>query len=137
MKKYLHFFLISLLLFASGMAGFFFAFYQDKQKLQNHATLTIQNSHTPLSFVEQIKGDPDAGRKIFKEFCAACHDKKPLIDINAPRKGDKKTWENLRRRGMDQLLKITIQGIKAMPARGGCFECSDEQLREAIEYLSH
>lgn len=91
--------------------------------------------HSPFSFVKQLKGDPDAGRKIFKEFCAACHDANPRIDINAPRVGDHKTWQGLRQLGMESLLSMTIKGAKAMPARGGCFECSDEQLREAIEYM--
>jgi len=36
---------------------------------------------------------------------------------------------------MDTLLKMTIQGVGAMPARGGCFECSDGQLKEAIIYM--
>ena len=37
--------------------------------------------------------------------------------------------------GMPVLLKLTIDGKGAMPARGGCFECSDEQLMDVIKYI--
>ena len=78
---------------------------------------------------------PDAGRKIFKEFCATCHAEQPLIDIRAPRIGDKAIWSALSKQGFATLLKVTIEGRGAMPARGGCFECSDAQLTETIQYI--
>jgi cytochrome c5 len=95
----------------------------------------IQTYHSPVSFVKQLKGDPDAGRKIFKEFCSSCHAANPIIDIQAPRINDKKLWETLGKLGIPALLDLTIKGVKAMPARGGCFECSDQQLKETIEYM--
>jgi len=33
---------------------------------------------------------------------------------------------------MPVLLEHTSEGFGAMPARGGCFECTDEQLELAI-----
>lgn len=95
----------------------------------------LQTFHTPLSFVKQIANDPNAGEKIFKEYCGSCHSQKPIIDVDAPRIGDKKTWQMMRSKGMPTLLSITIKGKKAMPSRGGCFECSDKQLQEAIQYI--
>lgn len=128
---------IILLLVASGLLGFVFSLYVHKSvpEPESPAVETIQTFHYPALFVKQLKGDPDAGRKIFKEFCAACHDKNPLIDVPAPRIGDKKAWKTRRQFGINTLLKITNNGVGAMPARGGCFECSDEQLRETIQYI--
>ena len=34
--------------------------------------------------------------------------------------------------GIDSLFKHTDEGLNAMPARGGCFECGDKQLMLAI-----
>jgi cytochrome c5 len=131
------------LLILSGIVGFFFSWHQYQRPIPEPITdfglppdvQLIKTSHSPVTFVSQLKGDPDAGRKIFKEFCASCHSQQPLIDVPAPRIGDKKAWGKLRKIGIDNLLKITTSGVAAMPARGGCFECSDDQLRQAIQYI--
>ncbi len=117
-------------LFLSGLLGFSVSLYFHSREVNE-----IQTFHYPTSIVKQLEGDKQAGMKIFKEFCASCHSKNPVIDVNAPRIGDKKAWDARSKLGMDTLLKITITGVGAMPARGGCFECSDEQLRETIQYV--
>ena len=126
---------IILLLLLSGLSGFLLSVYQHRITSSKEIQ-TIQVAHYPATFVKQLKGDPNAGEKIFTEFCAACHSSHPFIDVHAPRINDKKTWKVRRQIGIDALMKITIGGAGAMPARGGCFECSDAQLRETIEYMS-
>ncbi len=120
---------IILLLILSGISGLMFSLY--KHSSQDD----LVPVHSPTSFVKQLQGDKDAGRKIFNEFCTYCHSAKPMIDVNAPRINDKKRWDMYRKLGMKTLLHLTIQGNGAMPARGGCFECSDEQLQEAVLYI--
>jgi cytochrome c5 len=120
----------------SGILGFVFSLYRHApQRVDPDAVVTIQTFHYPALFVQQLKNDPDAGRKIFQEFCAACHAKQPRIDVHAPRIGDTAAWQMRQRLGLPILLKITINGIGAMPARGGCFECSDQQLQDTIQYM--
>ncbi len=122
---------VVLLLLFSGFLGFTVSWCQHRhQEIQ-----IIQTFHYPTLFTAQLKNDPNAGKKIFKEFCATCHAAQPLIDLPAPRINDAKAWNVHRQKGIDVLLKMTISGIGAMPARGGCFECSDEQLRQTIEYI--
>lgn len=122
-----------LLFMLSGILGFTLSWYQHKNRVP--PIQTIQTFHYPALFVKQLAGDPDAGRKIFNEFCSACHAKEPAIDIHAPRIGDKQAWDARRKLGMTILLQLTIKGVGAMPARGGCFECSDKDLEQAINYL--
>lgn len=126
--------IIFCLFFLSGAAGLALSFYLHREPVQSDVQ-TIQVAHYPATFIKQLKGDPRAGEKIFKEFCSTCHANPPIIDITAPRLGDKKSWKIRRQMGIDALLKLTISGVGAMPARGGCFECSDEQLRETIKYM--
>lgn len=128
-------FLILFILLLSGFIGFLTSLYFHHHQAQSADTQIIQTFHYPALFVKQLAGDPQAGEKIFKEFCAACHSKQPFIDVHAPKIGDKKVWVSRRKMGMPTLLKITINGVGAMPARGGCFECSDEQLRQTIKYM--
>lgn len=120
----------------SGLCGILFSVYTHHDSVTEPTHLREdQVTHSPVTFVEQIKGDPDAGRKIYKEFCAACHAPKPLVDVDAPRVGQTQVWKKLYRKGMPALLKTTSDGVATMPTRGGCFECSDEQLVEAIQYI--
>jgi cytochrome c5 len=124
------------LLLVSGIFGFTLSLYRHpSESISVDGVHTLETFHYPSLFVNQLRGDPRAGEKIFKEFCGACHRQKPLIDVRAPRIGDQTAWKNRRQLGLEVLLKITVNGVGAMPARGGCFECSDEQLRETIHYI--
>lgn len=114
----------------SGLSGFALSLY-----VHSSRTTLTPTFHQPVTFVKQLAGDAHAGEKIFKEFCATCHAPTPQINVGAPRIGDKKRWERLGKMGMINLLHTTIKGRGAMPARGGCFECSDAQLQETIAYM--
>jgi cytochrome c5 len=127
--------LIVALLLISGLLGFIISFYNQASPVPQEQRHQIQTFHYPATFVKQLAGDKQAGKKIFKEFCASCHAQKPLIDIQAPHIGDHVVWGALKKVGLAQLVQVTVQGAGAMPARGGCFECSDEQLQETIRYI--
>lgn len=95
-------------------------------------SFTMAATHHPQEFLAAIKGKPDEGEQIVKHFCANCHAVKPLIPLGAPRIGQEEDWTARFEQGLKVLLKHTEEGLNAMPARGGCFECSDEQLILAI-----
>jgi|GEM_PF-4218619 len=91
--------------------------------------------HHPEEFLKSIQNDPEAGKKIYQQFCSTCHDKNPSIDLGAPRIGVHRDWDTRMKNGLDGLLTVTQVGLNQMPARGGCFECSDAQLKAAIIYM--
>ena len=91
--------------------------------------------HHPISLIAQLKQNPHAGEKIFKSYCQSCHADPPEISIQAPRIGDHRAWRGLHALGIKKLLDMTIHGHAAMPARGGCFECSDQLLTQTIRYI--
>lgn len=93
------------------------------------------NSHHPQEFVSRLKDDPNAGEKIYQQFCSNCHAQKPIIPVGAPALGDEKQWINRLTKGQKILLDNTLNGYGVMPARGGCFECSDEQIQMSINYI--
>lgn len=90
------------------------------------------DSHHPEDFLTAIKGSKKEGVLIYEHFCANCHAKKPIIPIGAPKFSDDADWDFRIQQGITRLLKHTDEGLNAMPPRGGCFECSDEQLVLAI-----
>ena len=92
-------------------------------------------SHHPGAFLENIKGESDEGQQIVQHFCGTCHATRPVIPLGAPRPKVAKDWLPRLEQGPEVLFKHTDEGLRAMPPRGGCFECTDEQLMLAIKAL--
>jgi cytochrome c5 len=72
---------------------------------------------------------------IVAKHCGACHT--PGI-LGAPMIGDTAAWKARadKEGGLDGILKTAIAGINAMPPKGTCADCSDEELRGAIQKMS-
>ncbi|UCJ18402.1 c-type cytochrome [Pseudomonas sp. MM211] len=72
---------------------------------------------------------------IIARHCTACHT--PGL-LGAPKIGDTAAWKVLadKQGGVDGILAKAIAGINAMPPRGTCGDCSDDELRGAIEKMS-
>ncbi len=61
-----------------------------------------------------------------------CHDNGVA---GAPKHGDKAAWKPRLEQGFDVLVKHSIDGIRAMPPRGGNGKLSDDELRDAVAYM--
>ena len=68
----------------------------------------------------------------YQMSCFACHG---TGAAGAPELGDDAVWEERMAKGMDAVMDNVINGIGAMPARGICMSCSDENLRELVDYM--
>ena len=99
------------------------------------ATTSWAASHHPQDFLKSIVGSKDEGMQIVQHYCAMCHAEKSMIQLGAPRLGQGDDWVPRFKQGMDIILKHTDEGLNAMPARGGCFECTDRQLLLAVEAM--
>ena len=122
--------IISIFLLA-GVGGLMLSLYQQRSESADFVPVV----HYPASFTKKLVGNPEAGKLVYQEFCSACHADKPVIRVHAPAISDRKLWRALEQVGKNKLVKITLQGKGAMPARGGCFECSDEQVAAAVDYI--
>ena len=74
------------------------------------------------------------GQAIYNKACLACH----MTGVaGAPKLDDKAAWEARVAKGMDALLQSAINGVPgtAMPARGSCGNCSDDDLKAAVEFM--
>lgn len=80
-------------------------------------------------------GAARTGEAVAGKFCAACHNAGVL---GAPKTGDNGAWKARAdaKGGLDGLLKSAIAGINAMPPKGTCGDCSDDELKDAIKHLS-
>jgi cytochrome c5 len=69
---------------------------------------------------------------VYSASCAACH---ASGVAGAPKTGDKTAWSARIAQGNDKLVEHAIKGLNAMPARGGCSDCSDEDLKKVVDYM--
>jgi cytochrome c5 len=82
---------------------------------------------------DQASGlDLEQGKQIVQSSCFACHG---TGAAGAPKIGDKAAWAPRIAQGRETLLTHSIQGLRAMPPRGACMTCSDDDLKAAIDYM--
>lgn len=74
----------------------------------------------------------DIGQKRYEETCKMCH---ATGLANAPKFGSKEDWGPRIAQGLDLLVQHAIHGYKAMPQKGGCLDCSDDEIKKAVEYM--
>jgi len=69
----------------------------------------------------------------YAKSCQVCHANGAA---NAPKTGDAAAWESRMAKGMDALVKSVADGLNAMPPKGMCFDCSDDDYKALIEYMA-
>lgn len=84
----------------------------------------------PTMVVTSGGGDVESN---YKKSCATCHN---AGVAGAPKFGDAAAWESRLVKGMDVLYASSINGMPpAMPQKGMCFSCSDDDLRALVDYM--
>lgn len=74
-----------------------------------------------------------SGETVYNGACVACHGS-GLLD--APKKGDTAAWDARFAQGEATVLKHAINGLNAMPPKGTCGDCSDDELLAAIKFMA-
>ena len=78
-----------------------------------------------------VTSDSAYGEEIYNSACAACHTSGAA---GAPKPGSGDMTARAQK-GFDALLQTALNGVNAMPARGGRPDLSDEEIRAAIEFM--
>lgn len=78
-------------------------------------------------------GAARSGSDIYATNCIACHSSGVA---GAPILGDVAAWaDRLAQKGLETVYANAINGIGAMPARGTCMDCSDDEVIAAIDHI--
>lgn len=72
------------------------------------------------------------GATVYNTKCAACH---ASGVAGAPMVGKADEWAPRVAQGMDVLYTHADQGLNAMPPRGMCMDCTDDELKAAISFM--
>lgn len=83
------------------------------------------------------KEKPEAKKRtpedIYEQYCAVCH---RAGVAGAPRFRNASDWEKrFEDKGIAGLTKTAIEGLNAMPPKGTCADCTEEEIRATVEYM--
>lgn len=77
-------------------------------------------------------GKGGAGLAIYETYCSGCH---TAGAGGAPKYGDVSSWTPILKPGIVNVYAHAIKGIGGMPAKGTCLSCSDDDIKQAVNYM--
>jgi cytochrome c5 len=77
-------------------------------------------------------GKGGLGQGTYDNYCAGCH---TMGAGGAPKYGDASVWNGLLKAGKESIYANAIHGINGMPAKGTCSACTDDEVKNAVDYL--
>ena len=90
------------------------------------ANFTLRDANAPRILL--------AGSAVYAATCAACHDKGLA---GAPKTGDNDAWAARLAQGYDTVFKHAVEGIRAMPAKGGNPDLDDLEVARAVVFMTN
>lgn len=69
----------------------------------------------------------------YGKSCGVCHGSGAA---GAPKTGVEADWAPRLTKGMDTLVSSVEKGMNAMPPKGMCYDCSADDYKALIEYMS-
>ena len=72
------------------------------------------------------------GSEIYDTKCSMCH---AAGVAGAPKMGDAAAWAPRIAQGIDVLYTHAIGGFNGMPAKGLCFDCSDDEVKGGVDHM--
>jgi len=75
---------------------------------------------------------PRSGEDIYNSSCMACHG---TGVPGSPQLGDAAQWSARVSKGMAVVYSNAINGLNAMPPKGTCMSCSDDEINASVDYM--
>ena len=108
--------------------------------LQNIApvgNVCIEGEECATAAVEAVAAAAGGGalapEDIYEKNCKMCHGGG---FPGAPAFGDASAWAPRINKGMETLYSNAINGINAMPPKGNCSSCSDDDIKAVVDYFA-
>lgn len=78
-------------------------------------------------------GGTRSGEQVYNKFCVACHSAGVM---GAPKVNNAGDWGPRLDQGMDTVLSHALNGYNSMPPKGTCADCSEDEIKSAIEFMT-
>jgi len=102
------------------------------ERIKPVGEVNVEGGPAKSELANQATSPADVGQQHYENICKMCHESGLA---GAPKFGDKKDWAPRVAEGIETLVKHALEGYKAMPAKGGCMDCSDEDIKKTVEYM--
>ncbi len=108
-----------------------------KEVKLSRITIEQKNFLPPLSEVRDLPKEENGGgamakaKATYEESCAMCHDSGAA---DAPIIGNKAQWAKFLKKGMEKVYANAINGVNAMPPKGGT-TLSDAEFKSVVDYI--
>ncbi len=105
-----------------------------KERISPAGEVCLQGDNSCGGAAAVASSEPRSGEAVYNAACMACHSSGAA---GAPKYADAAAWADRIAKGMDTLYASGINGIAGtgMIAKGGCMDCSDEEIKAAVDYM--
>lgn len=104
-----------------------------EDRLKPIGELCMAGEPCAAAAVAAAGGELRSGETVYSTKCFTCH---ATGAAGAPKLGDPAAWQaRIDERGVDGMHKSAWEGYKAMPAKGLCMDCSEEEVSAAVDYI--
>jgi len=77
-------------------------------------------------------GKGGIGKATYEMYCSGCH---ATGAGGAPKYGEPSDWDARLKNGINKVYGNAINGVGGMPAKGTCLSCSDDDIKQAVNYM--
>ena len=103
-----------------------------KERLKPVGELCMSGDDCAAAPVAAASAEPRSGAQVYETKCFTCH---ASGAAGAPKFGDAGAWSARIGQGIDTLYANAINGINGMPAKGLCMDCSDDEIKAAVDHM--
>ncbi|NIB42784.1 cytochrome c5 family protein [Pseudomaricurvus alkylphenolicus] len=103
-----------------------------EERLKPVGELCMSGDDCAAAPVAAAAAEPRSGAQVYETKCFTCH---ASGAAGAPKLGDAADWSNRVGKGIDTLYTNAISGFNGMPAKGLCMDCSDDEIKAAVDHM--
>ncbi len=105
-----------------------------EERIKPVGEVCLQGDSSCGGAVAAASAGPRSGEDVYNAACMACH---TTGAGGAPVLGDVAAWADRIAKGTDVLYDSGVNGVAGtgMIAKGGCMDCSDEEIYAAVDYM--
>ncbi len=97
------------------------------------STAVAEKAHENSSSEKHVTTPSARVMQLWAGSCALCH---VNGNAGAPVIGDRQAWQPRQRKGLETLLKHTLEGFNDMPPLGYCMACERDDFLTLIQFMT-
>lgn len=102
------------------------------QRLKPVAEVSVEGAGATVAAQPTAVVGVGGPKDIYEHNCKMCHQ---TGVAGAPKLGNKGDWQPRIDQGLDVLLKAAWGGIRAMPPKGNCLQCNEDDIKKTIQFM--